>query len=333
VDTITVTSQKEWDAIPKEFSGYVYIKSPNEWIVVAERKCFRVVARENSSVVAWENSSVVALENSSVVARENSSVAAWENSSVVARGNSSVVARENSSVVAWENSRVVARGNSSVEARENSSVVARENSSVAAWENSSVVARGNSSVVARGNSSVVAWENSRVVALENSSVVAWENVQIAQHSDLAKLKAHGNARIVYLPKTPQEYCDFYGITTKDGAAILYKAVREDLASFHDSNFKYAIGETITHECDPSLDRDCSFGLHVSHLYWALDFYRSRNNFKIIECAVPLDKIIVPKNTDGKVRTSELTVLREVPPEEWGVYGKILAKSKASKVTP
>jgi hypothetical protein len=153
---ITITTQRELDALPAKFDEYtrIYIKSTERIIVRS--------AWENSSVEAWENSSVEAWGNSSVEARENSSVVAWGNSSVVA----------------WENSSVVARGNSSVEAWENSSVEAWGNSSVVAWENSSVVARGNSSVVAWGNSSVVAWENSSVVAWENSSVVAWENSSV-----------------------------------------------------------------------------------------------------------------------------------------------------------
>ena len=305
---ITVKTQKEWDDVPKEFEGHIYIQS-KEKIVIAQRKGFCVVARGNSSVVAWENSSVVAWENSSVVARENSSVEA--------RGNSSVVAWENSSVEARENSSVEARGNSSVVAWGNSSVEARGNSSVVAWENSSVVARGNSSVVARGNSSVVAWEN--------SSVEARGNVQIAKYSAFAKLQTHGNARIVTLPQTAEEYCDFYGLEIREGNAILYKAVREDLSAIHTSQFKYQVGGTFTETCDPSKDRDCSYGLHVSHLNWAVDFGRGRGYFKIIECAVPLDKVVIPKYTDGKVRTSELTVLREVPQEEWGLYWKVISR--------
>jgi hypothetical protein len=62
--------------------------------------------------------------------------------------------------------------------------------------------------------------------------------------------------------------------------------------------------------------------------WALEFGRQRDdNFKIIECSVPLDKIVVPYQNDGKVRTSELTVLREVPLEECGLFGKMLLKKR------
>jgi len=327
LNEITVKNQQEFDAIPQDFEGCIYIGSPRGVrIVITGRKGY-IIAWENSSVEAWGNSSVVAWKNSSVVARGNSSVEAWGNSSVEARENSSVEAWGNSSVVAWENSSVVARGNSSVEAWGNSSVVARGNSSVEAWENSSVVARGNSSVEAWGNSSVEAWENSSVEAWENSSVEAWGNTQIAKYSDRTNLKVSGNARIVTLPSTPEEYCDFYGIEVRDGQAILYKAVRDNLTSFHDFSFQYAVGETKENECDPSPLRDCSYGLHVSHLPWAIDFARGNSDFKILECSVPLNTIIVPLNGNGKVRTSELTVLREVPIEEWGVQGKIMAKQR------
>ena len=252
METITVKTQAEYDKIPDEFKGYVYINSPaDKRIIIANQK--------GIVVVAW--------------------------------GNSSVEARGNSSVEAW--------GNSSVEARENSSVVARGNSSVVARENSSVEARGN--------------------------------VQIAQYSDYATLNIQGNARIVHPPKTIEEYCDFYGVTQKDGCAILYKSIRSNGSSFYTRNFTYSVGETKTCICDPSKDVECSNGMHVSHLHWAIDFGRNscgtNEHFRVIECAVPIDKIVVPNNTDGKVRTSEMLVLREVPMEEWGVYGKILAKQQ------
>ena len=180
-------------------------------------------------------------------------------------------------------------------------------------------------VVAQENASVEAWGNASVVAWGNASVEAWGNAQIAKYSDFAKLQTRGNARIVTLPQTAEEYCDFYGLEIREGNAILHKAVRDDLSAFHTSHFKYQVGGTFTETCDQSKDRDCSHGLHLSHLNWAIDFGRGRSNFKIIECAVPLDKIVVPHNTDGKVRTSELTVLREVPQEEWGLYWKIISR--------
>ena len=191
-----------------------------------------------------------------------------------------------------------------------------------------VEAWGNSSVVARGNSSVVARDNSSVVARDNSSVVARGNVQIVQYSHDAKLAIKGNARIVSgWPINIENYIDLNGIEVRDGRAILYKAVRDNLSSYHDPGFLYTVGEQHEEDCDTRTDRACSSGLHVSHLAWAIDFGRQCvKDFKILECAVPIDKIVLPEKCDGKVRTSELTVLREVPPEEWGVMGKILGRA-------
>ena len=51
---------------------------------------------------------------------------------------------------------------------------------------------------------------------------------------------------------------------------------------------------------------------------------------VLCCEVPKDKIVVYRFSDGKIRTSELRVLREVPLEELGAYGKIVAKKRKAK---
>ena len=231
-----------------------------------------------------------------------------------------VVARENSSVEAWENSSVVAWENSSVVARENSSVVARENSSVVAWE--------NSSVVAMENSSVVAWGNSSVVARGNSSVVASANAQVVDRLNGGRIEITGNARIVHMPKTIHEFMDFYGVKHDKKTAVFYKAVHKEgerYFSDYQTGFTYRIGEKVKEACDPDVNQNCSFGIHVARLYWALDFGKNWKDLAILEVKTDIKDIVMPKGTDGKVRTCECTVLREVPLSECGVYGKILEK--------
>ena len=331
MEKITVHSQVEYDAIPKNFKGLIVIENCAERVCVREnssveargnssvaawgnssvvarenssvvaRENSSVVARENSSVEAWENSSVVAMENSSVAARENSSVEARGNSSVEARGNSSVAARGNSSVVARENSSVEAWENSSVVARENSSVVARENSSVEAWENSSVVARGNSSVVARENSSVVAWGNSSVVARENSSGKAFDNSRILCYEKIVKFTKYMNAVIqkyeapVYTKKIFTEIA-----SQEEGKIILYKSVNSDtLCDFRTGMIKYEIGTVV--ECpdfDPDENRECGGGLHLSYTARKTQDF---NKGTILKCLVDPDDIIIYKGNIEKVR--------------------------------
>ena len=203
-----------------------------------------------------------------------------------------------------------------VVARGNSSVVARENSSVVAWENSSVVARENSSVVARGNSSVEASGNSQIV-----------NFQIN-----GKIQISGNARVVFMPKNIHEFMGFYGIKHTKKTATFYKAVRKDENGYysdHDSDFRYDIGKTATEECDPDAKHECSYGIHIAHLDWALRFGDGWDNLAILEVKTDIADIVMPNDTDGKVRTSKIKVIREVPLEECGVYGRILAKRRSN----
>ena len=296
---IICTTQAELDAVAADFDGRVIIKfgTPYNRAVVNRRFKYSVEAYDNSSVEAYDNSSVVAWNNSSVEAYDNSSVVAWN--------NSSVVAYDNSSVVAWNNSSVVA------------------------WNNSSVVAYGNSSVVAWGNSSVEAWGN--------SSVVAYGNSQIVDAARNNNIEISGNARIVYNSSSIDEYIDFYGLDATDTTVKLYKAVHFYDGKYHaDYNdaFTYTIGETVKPNNGFSDDAtlSCGAGIHLAHKAWAVNYGAGWPDFAILECECEKADVLVPLYSDGKVRARKAKVLREVPLEECGLYGKILAKRRASNET-
>ena len=197
----------------------------------------------------------------------------------------------------------------------------RYKKSVEAWENSSVVAWGNSSVVARGNSSVE--------ARENSSVVADGNSQIVDRLFGGRIEITGNARIVYMPKTIEEYCSFYGIKHDKKNGKFFKCVhKKDGRYFSDntSYFEYIIGERAVADYLTTNSReDCGHGIHFAHLTWCLDYGKDWKDLAILEVEAELDGIILPDGCPGKVRAAEVTVIREVPLEECGVYGKIIAK--------
>ena len=59
--------------------------------------------------------------------------------------------------------------------------------------------------------------------------------------------------------------------------------------------------------------------------WALDYGRNWSNLAILEVKVKIKDILLPKYSDGKVRAPEVEIIREVPLEECGLYGHILAK--------
>lgn len=185
-------------------------------------------------------------------------------------------------------------------------------------------------VVAWGNSSVVAWENSSVEAWENSSVEAQGNVQVVDRLKKGKILISGNARKVYMPKNIFEFMDFYGIKHTKKKAIFYKAVRKENDKYYsnyDNSFIYEIGKTKKEKCDSDIEDDCSYGINISYLQWAIDFGRDWDNLAIIEVETKIENIVMPINTDGKVRTSEVKVIREIPLSECGLYGKIIEKRR------
>ena len=157
------------------------------------------------------------------------------------------------------------------------------------------------------------------------------NTVIVHKSDKGKigLIINKDSNLVILPDntlktepTFKEFYKMYGVKIKnEKTAILYKAVhKKDGIYFSDreNKFTYSIGEIKEHEIDKQNINSCSVGLHVSTKFWALRFGSSWDNMALLECEVPIKNIIVAKDTDGKVRTSKLKVVREVPKEEY--YG-------------
>ena len=133
-----------------------------------------------------------------------------------------------------------------------------------------------------------------------------------------------------MPKTIEEYCSFYGILHDKKTGKFFKAVHKDedgeYSSDKESDFTYRIGEkAVADYLDSDTKEDCGHGIHISYLAWALDYGADWDDLAILEVEAELDRIVLPDGCPGKVRCNEVTVLREVPLEECGVYGKILAK--------
>ncbi len=306
LSVVIVHNQKEMDSIPDDFRGRIRLQETTEQVYIKKKYALNVYVEDKASAVAYDNASVEARGNASVEARGNASVVAYDNASVEARGNASVVARGNASVVAYDNASVEARGNASVVAYDNASVEARGNASVVAYDNASVEARGN--------------------------------VQVVDRTCEHKIEVSANARIVYMPHGLQEFINFFGIKVQDGVGTFYKAVRKSVEdgqyhSNYDYSFIYEIGKE---QEEPCINRDtsdsCGDGIHISTMQFALDFGKNWKNLAILECQSKLEDIVCPDDTEGKVRTSKVMVVREVPLEECGVYGKILAKKlKRNKI--
>ena len=221
----------------------------------------------------------------------------------------------------------------SVVARDNSHVVAWGNSHVEARDNSHVVARGNSHVVARDNSHVEARDNSHVEAWDNSHVVAWGNVQVVDAARKNNVKINGNARVVYNPSTIEEWAETNGITIQDGKIRLYKAVHKvnnQLIADWDRSFEYIPGKTaIADGFNSDPEEDCGKGIHMATLAWAAMYGQAWDDMALLELEAAASEVIVPLYETGKVRAPKALVIREVPLEEAGLMGKIIAKRRKS----
>ena len=102
-------------------------------------------------------------------------------------------------------------------------------------------------------------------------------------------------------------------------------------SDHTGSFEYVIGEkALPDRFDDDVREDCGHGIHVAHLNWVLDYGRNWRDLAIIEVEAKLKDIVVPKSALGKVRCKEVTVLREIPMEDCGLFGKILAERNRSR---
>lgn len=189
-------------------------------------------------------------------------------------------------------------------------------------------------VVAHGNSSVWAHDNSSVSACDNSSVSACGNSQIVDVARNSNIEISGNARIVYNPSNIDEYIDFYGLDATDTTVKLYKAVHFYNGAYHadyDCEFIYTIGDVVTPDngFSDSVLSSCGAGIHLAHKAWAISYGANWSDLAILECECKKSDVLVPLYGGGKVRARKAKVLREVPLEECGLYGKIIAKRRAN----
>lgn len=128
-----------------------------------------------------------------------------------------------------------------------------------------------------------------------------------------------------MPRNAHEFINYYDIKHNEKTAIFYKAVRKidgKLRDYYGSDYIYEVGEYKSGE-----------EMYISNLNGALNWVNQSNplnyisrfdDFVIIEVETNIYDISLHVKFYGTATTSKLKVLREVPLEECGVYGKILA---------
>ena len=293
---ILVKTQKELDKIKLDFDGVIYIEGGTYYEPLELRIAFdeaRIIVRGEAYVRLWGSSHAELWESSHAELWESSHAELWGSSHAELWGSSHAVLRESSHAELWESSHAVLR--------ESSHAVLRESSHAVLWGEAMVSAFSAKEIIAKGYN---------VISLRKS---AQKDINLVINKD-SYVKV-----IPDFEPTYPEFCKRFGIKDDKKSVLLYKAVhKKDNVYFSDykNSFEYKIGETMTHEIDNQNEKSCSIGLHISHSSWARSFGAGWDDMALLECEVPINKIIVAKDCNGKVRTSELKVLREVPKEEW-----------------
>ena len=319
MNEIIVKTQEELDNVPMDYHGRIIIKF-GMWLDPAVLKksydYARAVLRDNASAVLRDNARAELRDNASAELRDNASAVLWDNASAVLRDNARAELRDNASAVLWDNA----------------SAELWNNASAVLWDNASAVLRDNARAVLRDNASAVLRDNASAELWDNASAEASGNAQIVDVCRSGRASISWNARVVYLPQSLEEFISHYGIKG-DGEITLYKAVHkhnEQYFSDYDDEFEYRIGETAVPDngFDDDAHEKCGAGINMAPLHWCLDYGRKWSDLAILEMTALREDVVVPMNTDGKVRARKAKVVREVPLSECGIYGEILAKRRA-----
>ena len=334
MNEIIVKTQEELDNVPMDYHGRIIIKF-GTWLNPAVlKKSYgnaSAVLRDNASAVLWGNASAELWgnasaelrDNASAVLRDNASAVLWDNARAELRDNARAELRDNASAVLWGNARAVLWGNARAELWGNASAVLWGNARAELWGNASAELRDNASAELRDNASAVLWGDARAEASGNA--------QIVDVCRSGRASVSGNARVVYLPQSLEEFISHYGIKG-DGEITLYKAVHknnEKYFSDFDNGFEYRIGEIAVPDngFNGDASEKCGAGINMAPIHWCLDCGREWDDLAILEMTATREDVVVPMNTDGKVRARKAKVVREVPLSECGIYGEILAKRR------
>lgn len=152
-------------------------------------------------------------------------------------------------------------------------------------------AAGTSSVHLYGNAKLVKASAHVAVFLHSAQATAVGGHQV----DLTDLDLHD----------PETWCEYYGVTTDHGQAVVYKAVRPDFRSAHGTSYRPGT----TASCDDfEADNECGHGLHISPTPFQADTNDARAT-RYVEVRVDIHGLNII--SADKAKAASVVVVREV----------------------
>jgi len=107
---------------------------------------------------------------------------------------------------------------------------------------------------------------------------------------------------------PSEWIKEYGERCEDGY-VFYKTFGNEYPS--PDNWKIEPGEYITEVVNPDRTCECACGVNVGTLKWITKNYPNAEVYKVLIECWDLPSVVVPYNTDGKIRCGRVKILEKV----------------------
>jgi len=224
----------------------------------------------------------------------------------------------------FENAYMVVSGNATIESVSDNATIKY------VYDNATIkYVYGNATIkYVYGNATILLFGLASIVLLYGAKKITTKGINLVRQIGKIKIdmELSKETTFVQIKETISEnptlnfYKKLYPVEEKNKKLIFYKAVHKyadgTYHSDYNKDFIYKIGEVMNENCDTSTDESCTNGIHISHKFWAITFGRAWEDMALLECEVNPKDIVVAKDCDGKVRTSKLKIIREVPKEEY-----------------
>ena len=283
--TIKITNQKKWDDLPDSF------KEETEIIIVGE--LYQITHKEKALFCIKKKAKIQSVGGNATIQ------SVGDNATIQSVGGNATIRS------VWDNATIQGVwGNATIQS-------VGDNATIQSVEDNATIQGvwGNATIQGVwGNATIKIYSNMATVkkALQESIIICQD----------CKPNLPRNAPNVINTKTAihtiESFTSFYDDLVKGKTMTLYKSVNpETECDFHTGRICYKDGATVNPEkFDPSPDKECGDGLHLSPTPEMALFY---HNGKVKVCEVAIKDIVVYSKNITKVRCAKVKVIGDYKP--------------------
>ena len=318
-----VTTQKEFDKIKSDFVGQIIIKDTKESICI--NRSF-----EKAYVSVYDNATIKSVSDNATIesVSDNATIESVSDNATIKSvyGNATIESVSDNATIKSVS------GNATIESVYDNATIKSVygNATIKyVYGNATIESvYGNATIKSvYGNATILLMTGlASLVLLYSANKIVAKGINIIRQIGTQKIDIEMSNSVTFIQvkesisEKPsfELYSKLYPCEIKSKKVILYKAVHkinEKYIADYDKKTEYKIGEIAEIENNPTTDNSCTYGIHLSHKVWAINFGKW-DDMALLECETDIKDIVVSKDCDGKVRTSKIKVLREVPKDEY-----------------